>query len=502
MAQYGAFKFGSTTYGVTTDNNLHYGLEVDWDGDGVFNGVNEAYTRMIAFTTERGRDFYLRQSDEGGFERHRVGRATITLQNEDNRYNANSTDSPLSPNIDRGKYAKFYVMDGAGSPTSDNYHIIAGKIEDIRPIGSGENSRVKIVITDGRKTLQKEVNVALTTDVSVDTAIGTILDNIEWPTIWGRDLGAGSDTIGYWWEDGRSSMLAIDDLADSELGRVYVAGDGKLTFRNRHVVDDSVVTFNEEQILSDIGTTQPWEAQRNKITIKVLPRNVQATAELWRLQDTPIVLGNSSISVWAEYTSGGIEVPAENVLTPVATSDYTFNTNSDGSGVDATSDFTVALASFGSRGKLTLTNNGSAEAYPTLLLINGDPITAPDANYIEAGSGDREFKFELPWQQDTGFAIDLANFLATFLATNTPFPTIMIEARPSLQFAADLTQKVTLAAATLGINTTFRVGSIKHESLDEKCQAVKTILQLEPFPDLSGFWQFPTSKGVSSIFGW
>ena len=92
---------------------------------------------------------------------------------------------------------------------------------------------------------KQEKTVFVYVNVTKEDAIDDILDDIAWPTLWGRDLGVGADLVSWWWEDDRSASIAIDDLVDSELGRFYVAADGVATFRSRQFSDDPVMTLPE-----------------------------------------------------------------------------------------------------------------------------------------------------------------------------------------------------------------------------------------------------------------
>jgi hypothetical protein len=63
--------------------------------------------------------------------------------------------------------------------------------------------------------------------------IGRILDAIGWPTA-DRDLSPGQTVCGQWAPDGATALDQIRNLADTEQGLFYIAGDGKATFRDRN----------------------------------------------------------------------------------------------------------------------------------------------------------------------------------------------------------------------------------------------------------------------------
>jgi hypothetical protein len=56
--------------------------------------------------------------------------------------------------------------------------------------------------------------------------------------------------------------------------------------------------------------------------------------------------------------------------------------------------------------------------------------------------------------------------------------------------------------AKLGISgVNYRIANIEHEWIAENGQATRTTWILEPNSDLSTFWQFTTTIGVTSKFG-
>ena len=227
----------------------------------------------------------------------------------------------------------------------------------------------------------------------------------------------------------------------------------------------------------------------------------QALGELWRLGDAPPVYPGESKEIWAEFTYENRVVPASNVQTPAAGTDYSMNTASDGSGTDITADFTVVVQVFGERAKYTVTNNGASLGYVTLLRTRGQAIDAPSANFIVEGTGERVFRFEPRWLQSTNLGEQIALYLLDLLSALNAFPVVQVEARPEKQFKPDLTQRVSLDIPRLGIEEDFRLGYVEHETLSETCQAVRTKMVYEPFVELLEYWKFPTQIGVSSRFG-
>jgi len=504
MARFGTFKYGAAKYGASALTTLLYSFFVDWNNDGAFpdsstDSNNEAYERMVDWTSRRGRRELLRDSDQGGFNPYLVGTARVVLDNNDDRYNPLNTSSPLYPNVSPGRYCRFSVQNGS---TGSEWDIITGQIEEIELIGTGNDKQAVFHIVDGWRWLRDDsISIDLTEDIATADALDAVLDGTSWPTAFGRDIGTGSETIPYWWEDGRSPSAAVKDLADSEYGRFWIAANGEATFRSRHAIDTSVVTFTEANTLKDIQLGNPFKTIRDKVTISVFPRVEQASGTVWQLQDIPLIGAGDSATIWADFTYNNQPVPVKSAITPVASTDYTANSQADGGGSDLTANITVTMTTFGQRAKLIVSNTGGTDAYITLLKVRGVAISAPNRSLIIAGTGARNFNLELPWQQTVNFATDLSDFLLDVLKLNSSLPTLMVEARPTIQFPPDITSRVTATLPTLDISGDYRIGYIEHQSIAPNCQAVRSTFTLEPFADLSGYWQFPTEIGVTSIFG-
>ena len=80
MARYSTFTYNGDKYGasaVTETGDVTWILQVDWDGDGSFDGTNEA-GRLIDVKIKRGNEYYL--SPRGrGIAPMKGGTGTLTL---------------------------------------------------------------------------------------------------------------------------------------------------------------------------------------------------------------------------------------------------------------------------------------------------------------------------------------------------------------------------------------------------------------------------------------
>lgn len=497
MSRYGTFKYSEQKYGASVNTNLLWALEVDWDGDGVFTGANEA-VRMLKLQTERGNDYYL-SGDGNGFESNRIGFAIMTVDNYDGRFDPYNTTGPLYGKLAPGKRVKLWVRDGIGGT---DYPVIAGILQDIKPYG--RRGEVDLVLDDGWRWLaDRDVSVALQSSIYADDAITAVADAALYP--WGYELDEGPDLIKYWWATGKKAKTEIENIANSGIGFAFVANDGKLKYYSRRHNCDPVMVLREEHLLKDIVMPQPWEFQRNIVKLKVKPRVVQSSQVIWTLNDTPSIAAGESIIVWAQYSYENQSVPATDVITPAATTDYTANTQADELGTDKTADISVAIEKFAETSKITYTNGSAGTVYLINPQLRGKPINVPDTAGINVeGTGSDTFprvmELDLPWQQDYNIGVNIAEYLVDFLSSNQYFPTVLIEARPSVQFGLDLYDAVSLTFDTWGVDLNFRVGKIKHRFLSATGQHVQTEMKLFPvyLPPVDNYWYLGT-EGLSEL---
>lgn len=497
-------KFGtSTKFGATTTNSFcAWIVEVDWDGDGVFDGSTESRF-MTGISISRGRK---RQVDStgAGFEQQSVGKASIELSNIDGRYNGWNTASVLYPNVTYGRDVRIKIRDLVAGTVEPVFY---GVISDIQPSGYGSDAKVTITVDDGWNFLRNyTARVAVQLGVAPHTAIGAILDYVRWPTRWGRSLETSSDTIPYWWTSGdKTAASEIQDVAYSFIGNFFIDASGQAVYQNRSTVSDLAVEFLQEYMLKDIGNPQPWVNSRNVIRIKTHPRALSGTETLYQLTGVqPSILAGESYSLFGQYTYNNQTVPAYSIVAPVASTDYVMNTAADGSGTDKTADCTVTATNLGDTVKLVITNNSLVTVYITTLQVRGVAVyevSASDVFYPtdpDTVEQPREFILDQLWLQDVNVALDSINILGEYFSTLKPMPIIQIENRFAYQFGLELFDSVTANIGYLGISgESYKIGGIEHKSYGENCQRVVTTFYLEPYPFSGEYWAWDTR----SVFG-
>ncbi|HLA87362.1 MAG TPA: hypothetical protein VJL10_05045 [Anaerolineales bacterium] len=457
---------------------LLYGLEIDWDNDGLFNGSNDAFWMIPGgWESARGRENFIKSSGDG-FERIDAGTCTIFLDNTDGRYTPRNVNSPLYPHLlsNEPRLVRYWVKN---KETGNFYNIIAGLMISFRPQNDSRGrSKLRIDIRDGMDYLHgQNVNVDIQTGIGTDTAIGLVLDDVGW--LWGRNLENGVDTIPYWWVYNRSPYTTIMNLAESELATFFIAANGDATLYTRFYSDPSPISLSSAEISPEIGESQPSETFRDRVIIRVHPLILRAGVDVWTLQDVPtFIAAGETREFWPEFKYENRDVPVQNPTVDT----FTANSLSNGSGTDYSANFTLVFTPFGDGGKLAVTNNGD-DAWIIATIMSGDALDSPYPVGVRTGSGQNAIEIDLSWQQKTASGQENADYLHTLLSDPTKYYlTVSMEDLPDTQFA-ELFRWVDLSIPSKGISDLFRITKIHHRAL--KRRVVRTTWWLEPTLDLA-----------------
>lgn len=473
---------------------LSWNFYVDWDNNDSFDdGDEKTYLRRL--NIKRGRRQYI-NFDGSGYERVQMGEMLAELDNSTGRFNPWDSGGDLYPNVRPGRKCRVAV---------DGTNLFTGYIQDIRPI-AGRDERIQIRAVDGILKLQNTtITDQLRTSQEVDALFGFILTAISWGD--GSNIDTDDDVVPYWWPvQGKSAWDQLNDLAQAWMGTCFINADGEFNFYARQHSAAASATVTQSELLKDIALNQPWETIRNYITVFAKPRRDYGEQEIYRLVDTPLVEAGETLELFADYYYDNAPVPADNVISPASTTDYTFNAQADGGGADLTADLSVTLTDYGTWAKLECENTGGTDGYITLLKIRGDALGETRTRIVREDStsqssyGVQKLTMDYNWLQSVDNAEDFADFLKAVLPDPNVFPVVHLESQPSYQFACDLFDKVALTIAAKDIDANFDVGWIEHQTLNETCQAVRTTWYLEPALD-DEYWIFPAVVGVSTVLG-
>ena len=502
---YGNHKYSSITYGSGTIQKTRFGLTVDWNRDGYFSGRNEA-KRLENFTLRRGRKYYIKR-DGSGFEQEDVGTFKAVIADPNEEFNPYNAASPLYGQLGPNRRMAMTAL----TPNGVNNPLFAGTLSN--PIFlPGTINKVRLEAQDGWQILQSQkarVTIQLQENIFADDALGLILTKTGWPSAWGSDLNTGLDQQPYYFVPRQSAAQAIFDLVHSELGRVFIKNSGALAFRNRYFLEIPVATFTDQSYIYDsLDVTSPWEVMRNVVSIKVRPRTLQTSSDLWALPSPLPINAGEVKEIFADLTYNNEDAPAKNLLGPTGGIDYSANTAEDGSGTDLTGSITVTRQELGLTVKNIVTNTSGSNGWLRVLKVRGQAVAVTSVvglNAEDIGVYDdiSEFTLDVPWIQNVARAEGFRDFMLSFLKTQKQYVTFTLKPTPGLpntQFALDLGRYVRLDFDQLGLDANFSIAQIQHE-YEAYNDWTMTTLVCEPLPDVSGYWQFGISAfGLTTKF--
>lgn len=498
---------------------IKWHIAIDWLGDRSY-GYNEA-AYCTSLTIDRGRD------NEWGD--HKAGRARLVLDNQSGRFDPWDTGGSLYPYINMPRRG-IRITVGEADPTEGTpvlpllwftkgnaYTIYTGWIDDIRPAGSIRDKRVELIAHDGWTDLiGQEVSIELKEGVTTDEAITAVLDAIGWDS-GARTLDTGNDTISYFWLGQRSAAQAIRELATSEHGEFRVTRLGNARFENRTaVLTAAAAGAIDEQYFTGISINQPRDSVRNYVRCTSYPAALESVADLWTLRDADVQLkAGESLDIWAIYQDANAQrCPAKNVVTPVATTDYTADTVSGGGGVDMTASMSVTAAIYSNWAKLTVTNTHASTAlYITLLKLRGQAVTLQPTTVISEDSASqaiyskRKLELELPWQQSVTTANNLCLSLRGFYSAPHKDLTFTMEQRLPDMLLYDIGDRISITSDLYDIDEDMRVGRITYKTCGSgnEMQGLSVELHMEPC-DNQTYWLLGitgnSELGASTRFGY
>jgi len=212
-------------------------------------------------------------------------------------------------------------------------------------------------------------------------------------------------------------------------------GDDLLQENGDQVILDAILSITGEFDNSQIAAeTASGDQVYNVVKLLTYPRRFDSSvAVLWTLQRAMKVEAGETVKITGRYRDpdGDAQVSGIDMVTPVATTDYLFNSEDDGSGTNMTASLTVT-ATYGTNAvEYELTNGAGTDGYVTLLQARGKGVylydtvesAAQDDDSIE-DYGQRVLSIDMKYQDDpfeiAGVADDiLAAYKTPLTAVNT-----------------------------------------------------------------------------------
>ena len=504
--------------------NGTYVLAVDWDDDGSFaDAESDVTARTFRVDYKRGRNY---ASQLVGDTISGVLKAT--LNNESGDYSSFNTSSPIYGKILPGRKVRLTGNDG-----STTFTLWEGFLDRIEPVVSTKNAkRADMTCIGPLGYLNRfEVSTEMKTKIKTGAAFTEVLDEAGWPT-GDRDIDTGIVTMPHFWADRTATFTALRTIEDTETGNIEESADGDIRWRDRHARSVDARSTTSQATYSDgVGASLPYTAIDQIDPLKFVFNDLRGDLELytgvWVLDSDALgegtILAAAPVVLWTfpetAAASPSLSAGEARIFTAIsstgvdswsdltATTDYTANDASDGSGTDRTSSITIALVKKSQSMKITVTNGHSGSVYLTKLQAQGNALVAKDKVSIGAENaasqstyGKRTFPHPGAFMPDSQEIQNWADFHLAVWKDPVPLLKMTVAGNRSTAaltdiYTRDLSDLVTVEAdnnAGLGIDTLFFVESMEHR-IDSMLQHRATFT-LSEAAGYSGFFIIGSSS--------
>ena len=162
-----------------------------------------------------------------------AGQCTLELNNDDGRFDPNNTAGTYYPDVILTVPIRIRA-----TWDSTTYPIYSGFANswDVAYPYKGSRSIVTVPCADGFQLLNQYLIPASATyaEQRTDVRIAAVLDDVAWPSGL-RDLDTGVENVeAFTAGDAETSALNhLTSVANAEVGRIFISGDGSFTFHNR-----------------------------------------------------------------------------------------------------------------------------------------------------------------------------------------------------------------------------------------------------------------------------
>jgi hypothetical protein len=189
-------------------------------------------------------------------DQFQTGQLTLRIVDQNGDFNPSNPSGPYYELLTPMKKVQISATYGATT-----YSIFSGFITsyvNTQPKDATEVAYTTIQAVDAFRLVQNAQISTVTGATAGDlsgTRINQILDQIDWPATM-RDIDAGLTTMQADPGTARTSLSALETVATSEYGSLYVNTDGEFVFQDRSVtagsIGGTVTTFNDD------GTSIPY----------------------------------------------------------------------------------------------------------------------------------------------------------------------------------------------------------------------------------------------------
>ena len=319
------------------------------------------------------------------------------------------------------------------------YYKFRGSLISVQPdAGSKMRQSVRCLAVDwlDEAARTKIRDIATQSSKRADQVINTLITDAVTRQPAATSLNTGQSTFTTVFDNLRDEQTtvyqAIADAALSEFGYFYQKGDttqgGTVKFEDRHArpkAGAAVATF--DNTMYELEAVRTRDDIINRVQVVVHPRKVDAAAttvlyELTPTQTVPSVGAGATIVIQGPFrdaTGRFVRIGGDAVVAPAATTDYTGNSASDGSGTNLTSSLTVTAAVSSNSAVFTITNtHATSTIYVTKLQIRGkgvydqyDSAARASDSASQTSYGETLATIDLPYEDDLDIAQGIADWV-------------------------------------------------------------------------------------------
>jgi hypothetical protein len=272
---------------------------------------------------------------------------------------------------------------------------------------------------------------------------------------------------------GQPALAEFVKLAASELGPIYTKADGTLRYENRHtrLLNTTSVWTITDTNLQDLSLPSTRDEILNTVRVTVHPKDVD-TAPITTVYEltSPVFVGAAqTVALTFDFLDPVTNDPigATDIQTQLAGTDYTANTNDDGSGTDLTSLFLMTLTKGASGGRFTVNNSSGSDGYLTFNRLIGrairdtGEIQLSDSDSVSiAAVGEHSVQLDMPYQSDTNIGQSVATYLLNkYSSAFAQARRIRVVATSttllSQLLARDISDRITVSETVTGLNSSY-----------------------------------------------
>lgn len=424
-----------------------YSIKVAWSGYADYSGTYDDVSNDVIgpvrweIGMSRGHDRIAK-----------VGTAEFTLDNswfnyhgEFGLYSPENAGGSLYGNL-----VPMRIMEIACNYNEVDYSLFKGYVSEITPDPKAHQCTIRCV--DGVEPwIRHMLNMPLQSNKRGDEIIAAILDLVYYPravselfilssagaqlgqnTVLadasaGKALDPGAHTYALagdeWPPDRVAAYRALEDIANSEWGRIWVGRDGTVNFWTAgHEFTDYASDASLTKTMTGLKIALRAGDIINHAIVDVTPREAGTGPTIVATLQSSVLCRAGAPQILnmrlRDPANEDARVAVSSIIAPVPSIDYTANTKSDGTGLDMTGNFSIATVLTATNVECTVTNSG-AQAYLTSLQIRSStPVYIYDGVAVDAEDADSKAAYierKSMWHIPLGASIEFCQALANYL---------------------------------------------------------------------------------------